>query len=84
MVKWPRHHRVVRLVVSAALFFISFCFVGGALMGHLISNVDSPRPVVPVPTGMRMPGSFGCGDGDDEVDRLILGIRELGVKDSFD
>lgn len=53
-------------------------------MGHLISNVDSPRPVVPVPTGMRMPGSFGCGDGDDEVDRLILGIRELGVKDNFD
>jgi hypothetical protein len=62
-------------------FFISFHFVGGALMGHLISNVDSPRPVVPVPTAMRMPGSFGCGDGDDEVDRLILGIRELGVKD---
>ena len=53
-------------------------------MGHLISNVDSPRPVVPVPTGMRMPGSFGCGDGDDAVDRLILGIRELGVKDNFD
>jgi hypothetical protein len=46
-------------------------------MNHLISNVDSPHPVVPVPTGMRMPGSFGC---DDEVDRLILGIRELGVK----
>jgi hypothetical protein len=30
---------------------------------------------------MRMPGSFGCGD-DDEVDELIQGIRELGVKDN--
>jgi hypothetical protein len=32
--------------------------------------------------GMRMPGSFGDGDNDEEVvDKLILGIRELGVKD---
>jgi hypothetical protein len=31
---------------------------------------------------MRMPGSFGDSDGDEEaVDKLILGIRELGVKD---
>jgi hypothetical protein len=46
-------------------------------------NVDSPRTVVPARTGMGMPGSFGCGDDDDddEVDTLILGIRDLGVKD---
>jgi hypothetical protein len=33
---------------------------------------------------MRIPGSFGCDDDDDddEVDKLILGIRELGVKDN--
>jgi hypothetical protein len=31
---------------------------------------------------MRMPGSFGDSDGDEEVvDKLILGIRELGVND---
>jgi len=30
---------------------------------------------------MRMPGSFGNGDSDEEVDKLILGIHELGVKD---
>ncbi|KAH9993362.1 SprT-like family-domain-containing protein [Russula vinacea] len=42
---------------------------------------DSPRTVVPVRTGMRMPGSFGCGD-DDEVNELIQGIRELGVMDN--
>lgn len=53
-------------------------------MNHLISNVDSPHPVVPVPMGMRMPGSFGCDDDEDEVDRLILGIRELGVKNDCD
>jgi hypothetical protein len=52
-------------------------------------NVDSPHTIVPeltIGTGMRlMPGSFfgdsdGDGDGDEEVDKLILGIRELGVK----
>ncbi len=46
-----------------------------------VPNVDSPRTVVPERTGMRMPGSFGNGDSDEEVDKLILGIRELGVKD---
>jgi hypothetical protein len=36
-----------------------------------------------VNAGMRMPGSFGYGDDDDdEVEKLILGIRELGVKDN--
>jgi len=31
---------------------------------------------------MRMPGSFGDSDDDEEeLDKLILGIRELGVKD---
>jgi hypothetical protein len=31
---------------------------------------------------MRMPGSFGDSDGDEEVvDKLILAIGELGVKD---
>ena len=30
---------------------------------------------------MRIPGSFGDSDGDEEVDKLILGIRELGVKE---
>jgi hypothetical protein len=31
---------------------------------------------------MRMPGSFGDSDGDEGVvDKLILGIRELGVED---
>jgi len=38
---------------------------------------DSPRTIVPERTGM--PGSFG--DSDEEVDKLILGVRELGVKD---
>jgi hypothetical protein len=38
-----------------------------------------------VSTGVRMPGSFGCDDDDEEeaeVDALILGIRELGVVDT--
>jgi len=31
---------------------------------------------------MRMPGSFGDSDGEEEgMDKLILGIGELGVKD---
>jgi hypothetical protein len=28
-----------------------------------------------------MPGSFGDSDGDEVVDKLILGFGELGVKD---
>jgi hypothetical protein len=35
---------------------------------------------VPEGTGLRMPGSFGDSDGD-EVDKLILGIGELGIKE---
>jgi len=43
---------------------------------------DSPCTIVPERTGMRMPGSFGDSDGDEEVvDKLILAIGELGVKD---
>jgi hypothetical protein len=80
MVRWPQHHRVVRLVIWAAVLF-HMNPAGQALRDHLTSFVDSPRTVVPVRTGMRMPGSFGCGD-DDEVDELIQGIRELGVKDN--
>lgn len=32
---------------------------------------------------MGIPGFFGDSDGD-EVDKLILGIRDLGVKDDDD
>lgn len=86
VVEWPRHHRVVRPVIFGGSFF-SFCFwlAASVLRNHLIPNVDSPRTIVPERTGMRMPGSFGDNDGDEEaVDKLILSIRELGVKDDDD
>ena len=57
-------------------------FVGFDRIAH--TRADSPRTVVPVvSTGVRMPGSFGCDDDDEEaeVDDLILGIRTLGVKE---
>jgi hypothetical protein len=64
------------------LFAFSFVYPPGRTpRNHLTPIVDSPRTVVPVRTGMRIPGSFGCGD-DDEVNELIQGIRELGVKDN--
>jgi hypothetical protein len=42
-----------------------------------------------VGTNVRMPGSFGCDDDEEEeevaeVDALVLGIRKLGVKESRD
>jgi len=43
---------------------------------------DSPRTIVPLEqTGIRMPGSFDFDDDEVEIDKLILGVRELGVKD---
>jgi hypothetical protein len=54
----------------------------GALRTYLTPNVDSPHTIVPERTAMRMPGSFGDDDGDEEVvDKLILGIGKLCVKD---
>jgi hypothetical protein len=52
-----------------------FCLV----FNHLYA--DSPRMVG---TDIRMPGSFGCDDDEEEaeVDALILGIRKLGVRES--
>jgi hypothetical protein len=67
---------------TSCYLLLSFVYPPGrAPRDHLTPIVDSPRTVVPVRTGMRMPGSFGCGD-DDEVNELIQGIRELGVMDN--
>jgi hypothetical protein len=74
MVGWPRHHRVVRVILGG-------CWLLSAEESSYAQRVDSPRTVVPERTDMRMPGSFGNGDSDEEVDKLVLGIRELGVKD---
>jgi len=52
---------------------------------------DSPRLAAPAPpgpvnvfTGMRMPGSFDCGDDGAELDALIVALGELGVKEAGD
>ena len=70
---------------SCHLGRLCFSFVFGWLLSAEKSsypNTDSPSTIVPERMGMRMPGSFGDSDGDEEaVDKLILGIGGLGVKD---
>ena len=72
--------------IWVTLVFFWYCGVDRIVHAH--TRADSPRMVVSiVSTGVRMPGSFGIDDDDEEeaeVDELILGIGKLGVEESRD